>query len=886
MNRVVLLLAITLVPTTTRGPDPAAFRSVWPADLQRIWIGPEYWSNPLQDWRIAGGRLECTVAAPNRSVHLLTRDLAPRRGDLLLSVRLAPPPQPPGTPGVPTTAGRAWAGFRIGARGRFKDYRDSAVRGIGLDAGVTSQGALFLGTVPDAPPAEGTKIEGGIPSTGIELRLDARPSEDAVPAMSVSFSACDPVTGRTLASLPATLVDESDLVGNLALVSSVDRGGETPAPSGVPPAGAWFRDWRVSGSKVACHDDRRFGPILFSMYTLSRGTLEMTAQMPPLGLSDGSTVDLEIRDSEGAWKRIASARIDPLARTATLRVEGWDATRDIPYRLVHELASPSEPGGRERHTRTGTIRRDPRDREAFILAAFTGNNDLGFPHADVAAHVAAHDPDLLFFSGDQIYEGVGGFGHTRSPLEVAALDYLRKWFLFGWAFGDLMRDRPTIAIPDDHDVYHGNLWGAAGKAVERGGSGADEQDSGGYRMPPAWVRMVERTQTSHLPDPADPRPVQQGIGVYFCEVNYGGVSFAVLEDRKFKSAPKPLLPEAKVWNGWAQNPEWDAKTRADVPGAVLLGERQLAFLRHWAEDWSGGAWMKIALSQTLFANIATLPAEASSGARIPNLPIPAPGVYPAGQKLAADMDSNGWPPSGRNRALAEIRRALALHVAGDQHLGSTVRYGIDEWGDAGYALCVPSISNFWPRRWYPPPEVGRNRAEGAPLYTGDFEDGFGNKMTVLAVANPTRSGIEPTEIHDRASGYGIVRLHRTTREIEIECWPRAVDPSDPDARPFPGWPILVHQVDQYARTPWGRLPTIEVQGISDPVVQVFDEESDELVYVLRIRGSTFSPRVFAPGRYRVRVGDPDLGRQGTWKTFDGLEAVPGSVMPSTLRAQF
>ena len=50
-------------------------------------------------------------------------------------------------------------------------------------------------------------------------------------------------------------------------------------------------------------------------------------------------------------------------------------------------------------------------------------------------------------------------------------------------------------IIDDHDVFQGNLWGAGGRKARR-------VNEGGYVMPADWVRMVERTQTSHLPDPA------------------------------------------------------------------------------------------------------------------------------------------------------------------------------------------------------------------------------------------------------------------------------------------------------------------------------------------------------------------------------------------------
>ena len=63
-----------------------------------------------------------------------------------------------------------------------------------------------------------------------------------------------------------------------------------------------------------------------------------------------------------------------------------------------------------------------------------------------------------------------------------------------------------------------------------------------------------------------------------------------------------------------------------------------------------------------------------------------------GDKMAADMDSNGWPPSGRDRALRAMRKGFAVHLAGDQHLASTIQYGVE---DSATALS-PSASLPWP----------------------------------------------------------------------------------------------------------------------------------------------------------------------------------------------
>ena len=204
-------------------------------------------------------------------------------------------------------------------------------------------------------------------------------------------------------------------------------------------------------------------------------------------------------------------------------------------------------------------------------------------------------------------------------------------------------------------------------------------------------------------------------------------------------------------------------------------------------------WMKAVISQTIFANVATLPRGTLSGAVTPTLKVMAPGEYAEGELRVQDHDSNGWPQSGRNKALRAMRKGFAIHIAGDQHLGSTIQYGIDTFRDAGWALCVPSVANIWPRRWFPP-EPGGNHEEGTPRNTGDYLDGFGNKMTVHAVSNPTANGIEPTAIHHRAPGYGIVTLDRDTREITFANWPRWVDPSEPDATPYPGWPITFDQL--------------------------------------------------------------------------------------------
>jgi len=564
--------------------------------------------------------------------------------------------------------------------------------------------------------------------------------------------------------------------------------------------------------------------IVFTLYTVHNGVLKMTAQMQPDCDAD-KKVRLEVR-RDGAWKQVAAGTIIKAGWTAPLRVEKWDASKDVPYRVLHG----------EKSSWAGTVRKDPVDKETIVVAAFTGNSvhkshggDQG--KTDIFKNLKTQKPDLLFFSGDQVYD------HRR---------HTQAWIRFGRTYGKLVADIPTITIPDDHDVGHANLWGAGGKKSNTG-AGHD----GGYFRPVEYVKMVERAQTSHLPDPFDPTPIQRGIGVYYTSMTLGGISFAIIEDRKFKSGPQGLVPKQGPRPDHIRNPDYDPKS-VDVPKAVLLGERQLKFLRHWAADWKD-ADMKVVLSQTVFANLAHI-----HGGR--------------NNRLHADMDSNGWPQTGRNKALAEIRRGFAFMLCGDQHLATVAHHGIDEWSDAGYSFCVPSIANLY-LRWWLPTEPGGNHQEGMPAYTGQFKDGFGNKVTMLAAGNPgvlvPKSGPTRNPLIDRSAGYGLVKLNKTTRKITIECWPRLVDVTDPKARQFPGWPITIDQLDNYGRKAKAYLPTLKIGGKADPVVQVIDESDGQIVYTLRIKGSTFRPKVFKDGTYTIKVGPQDHP-----KVLKGVKSLP------------
>ena len=123
-------------------------------------------------------------------------------------------------------------------------------------------------------------------------------------------------------------------------------------------------------------------------------------------------------------------------------------------------------------------------------------------------------------------------------------------------------------------------------------------------------------------------------------------------------------------------------------------------------------------------------------------------------------------------------------------------------------------------------------------------------------------------LQHRASGLGLVRFDKPRRKITIDCWPLLADVGRPDSQ-FPGWPVVIDVMDNYARKPEAHLPRLEIRGVENPVVQVIEEPSGEVVYTLRIVGRSFRPHVFAPGAYTVKVGEPETGRL---KELRGLSA--------------
>jgi alkaline phosphatase D len=813
-------------------PD-GSFSDTWNTTPNQVWIGPGYWANRLHDWQVNNGRVNCILGTrEHRTIHRTGTTIRGNGGNFTLSVRTGLH--------AGTNTGTARTGFLLGS-GPGLDWRgalmvhDSLGRDFGLFLGLRPGGAV---AIEDYSTGSATQLAAGTAAAFTEnsrLVLTATyvPASGNYSLKIESFSPTNVLLSTATATVPSDRV-----LGSFGLLSH----------RGTGDTRFWFDDFTGTGPALNPEPDRSLA-IVGAMHTLSRGTLKLTAQLPPVSLAGNPQVFLDTW-SGSSWQQIASVPIDNTdgvsSYTATFKIPNWNTTTDTPYRVRIPISGSD-------HTWSGTIRRDPVDKNQIVVATTTCQrlSDVGLesgsvdwtpvviwhPHTLAFEHVAKHQPDVHFAAGDQIYEGLPTPPDNSSEFNRQH-DYLYKWYLWVLESRELARDVPTIAIPDDHDVFQGNLWG-------EGGIATTVDTNGGYRWPASFVKMVERTQTGNLPD-ADPYnatqpapPIAQGIGVYFTGMVYGRVGIAILEDRKFKTGKD------------------NAPTNPDQ--LHLLGNRQHNFLRAWNTDWAGQD-LKFVASQSPLGNFRT---HAGSGY----------GYF------LNDMDTHGWPVHRRNEAWELLRASRMFQLAGDQHLGLVAHHGVSSPRDAGFSFTAPAISNFFPRIWDPVHNASGTTSTVSP-YKGDFFfNGVGTlpdavtpnrsandpaHIAVLASANSEEYhnrtfGMSPANLHDRAPGYGITRIDKTTRRITFEAWPLYADPEFPQTgSPYPDWPITIAQTDNDGRTPTGYLPLIDTLWRGNPVVRVFDETTGALVHAMRIRGTRYRSPVYDNGKtYRVEIAYDD-----------------------------
>ena len=727
------------------GPAPA--HALDPIAGSGHWLGERFWGNRLQDWLVAGGRMECVAEAGmrvGRTIAVLTHEI--QSPTFELTVRT-------GT----LELGAGLCGFVIGTGIPGEDHRRRALLGSasgiggGLIAAVDDQGrAVFRDHSTEGNqflwPALAATTSGSAQPRTLSEDLTLRLTSRAVAADTVSLTLAVLDTASGAIRHQAVLPDLawSRVRGGIALMSSARDGS---------PARYWFTGF--GSSDVTVLPERALGPVMGTLFTSVSQILRMTVQLMPVDPRELSSVSLEVLRG-GTWKRLATSAIGP-GYTALFYQSRFPTTSATGYRIVaggetlYSGTIPAAPRGGLRIASISCIKASHRQLDSpsswaprlpgGVSLDLYSRRNVYFPHDELVDSIAAQQPDLLVADGDQLYETSPTAKDTRQAPE---LDFLYKYLMWHWAMRPLTRRVPTIVLTDDHDVYQGNLFGEGGVATS-------DPYLGGYVKSAAWVNLVQRVSSWHNPNRFDPTPIAQGITVGYAAFTYGGTSFAIVEDRKFKTGPR-------------------------LPGAAdphLLGARQEAFLAKWAGMHAGQP--KVLLTGTTWACVQT---------NVDGLP-------------RQDPDSNGWPPKGRARAVRLAGEARALIVSGDQHLGHLIRHGMSGFADGPLQFTPPAGSTSF-QRWFQPAAALPNDT-GTP-HTGDFTDAFGNRFRVLAVVNPrvtlkqlwehyTPPGQDLGDRGLKREGFGMIVMNHDAGSVRMECWPW--DAAATGAQQYAGWPVTV-----------------------------------------------------------------------------------------------
>ena len=107
-----------------------------------------------------------------------------------------------------------------------------------------------------------------------------------------------------------------------------------------------------------------------------------------------------------------------------------------------------------------------------------------------------------------------------------------------------------------------------------------------------------------------------------------------------------------------------------------------------------------------------------------------------------------------------------------------------EFDDGPWAFVVPAIiNNYYSRWWWPEDEKPGKNANDLLPWTGQYLDGFNNKITMHAYANP--------DSDSNGAGFGFIRFNTVANEVTFQYWPRNMDLTEDDVQQFQGWPVKI-----------------------------------------------------------------------------------------------
>ncbi|CAN0271772.1 unnamed protein product, partial [Chrysoparadoxa australica] len=178
-----------------------------------------------------------------------------------------------------------------------------------IAVGITSQGFLSIGSTLSKKNLNASQLDDFL------LKVTAVYEHDNLHLTLKVLNS----EGKVQEELKATIKREN-MVGNIALACH----GLNPPPNKnrvqdeVDHPRFWFSDWVVSGDKFSVNPDQTLGPVLWSQYTLNRGTLKLMTFFVPMDETENNRAQLQIRLGSN-WQTIATSQIDRVSRSVLFR---------------------------------------------------------------------------------------------------------------------------------------------------------------------------------------------------------------------------------------------------------------------------------------------------------------------------------------------------------------------------------------------------------------------------------------------------------------------------------------------------------------------------------------------------------------------------------------
>jgi hypothetical protein len=122
-------------------------------------------------------------------------------------------------------------------------------------------------------------------------------------------------------------------------------------------SGEW---WKIKNRNLMVPRDQ---VVAFALYTHDNSTLKLSGQLYPLKPDETKEVRLEFH-RDGKWQEIQRKEVLFPGWSVHFRIENWDNSVNVPYRLLHG----------EKAFFMGMIRRDPIDKNEIVIGNLSCNS--------------------------------------------------------------------------------------------------------------------------------------------------------------------------------------------------------------------------------------------------------------------------------------------------------------------------------------------------------------------------------------------------------------------------------------------------------------------------------------------------------------------------------